>query len=651
MLSPATIDRIRSAIDIVDVVQDYIALTKRGAYYRACCPFHEEKTPSFHVSPAKNIFKCFGCGKGGSAIDFVMEHEHVTYIEAMRILAKKYHIEIEEKEPTPQERQHASDRESMMAIAAFAAQFFIGNLNDTQEGKTIAQPYLLQRGIPKHIADRFQLGYSPQQRDALASAAIKAGYKQEFLIKTGLCFQQKDGSLADRFAARIMFPIHSIGGRIIGFGGRTMHSDKSIAKYINSPESDIYHKSDTLYGIFYAKKSITQQDKCYLVEGYTDAISMHAAGIENVAASSGTSLTKEQIRMLGRFTKNVSVLYDGDAAGIKASMRGIDMLLEEGINVKSILLPQGEDPDSFSKSRSASDFAEYLHANEQDFIAFKIKILLKDAGNDPIKRAAAASSVVQSIAIIADALTRSIYIAQCAKLIGMDEETLAQEVGRIRRKRYFNEDKAAEHAGAQSSHEQAFAPHAPPQESIPPNPDIYKCKEQERELVYYLLKYGQCALFDGMAAAYIIAGIDDDGIMLRNADYALLYEEYKRLYISGGDTSGEAFLHHENHAVRRLAADLLSSKYTPSRLWDIKGAAPMSEEEQLESAIPKLITAYKARVVELAIREKTKLLEELFAGSPEDEHEGEECIGISSQIAVLDSLRNDIAKALQRVIP
>jgi DNA primase len=640
----------------------------------ACCPFHDEKTPSFSVSPAKNIFKCFGCGKAGNAVTFVMEHERISYVDAIKVVARKYGIEIVEKELTPEEAQQNNDRESMMSLNAFAAQHFTNNLWNSAEGKTIAQPYCTERGIPKLLAEKFMLGYCLNQRNAFAQAAQKAGYKKDFLIKTGLCYQRgEDGDIIDRFAGRLIFPILSIGGRVVGFGGRILAADKTIAKYVNSPESEVYHKSNTLYGIFFAKKGIVQQSKCYLVEGYTDTIAMHSAGVENVVASSGTSLTTDQIKLIKRFTPNITVVYDGDAAGIKASLRGIDMLLEEGINVKTLLLPDGDDPDSFIKNHSATEFNDYVSQNEEDFIRFKIKTLLKNTDADPIKKAAAASNIVQSIAMIADHITRSVYIGECAKLIGMDEETLSQEVGTVRRKKYFagktgggvsyNSAQETESAGIVSDSEAvpnrdvpyliediAGAPveNAPPQNdtaaiSAPPVfADNALCNEQERELIYYLLKFGEMPLGDVRLSDYIIGELDADGIVLHNIEYRRIFDEYKQLKDIENGVSADNFLHHSNPRICSLAADLLSSKYTPSRLWDAKNATPITEEEQLHIAIPKAINAYKAKIVEFDIREKTKLLAALDDDDDSD---------LVAEIEQLYNLRNIISHALERVMP
>ena len=397
------------------------------------CPFHNEKTPSFTVSPAKGIFKCFGCGKGGNSVNFIMEHEQLSYPEALRWLAKKYHIEIEEKEETAEEKQLKDERESMMIVSDFAKNYFNRYLLKENEGRTIGLSYLKERGIRDDILKKFELGFCPDGKDLFTQAAQREGYKIDFLEKTGLTVRRDDW-VADRFAGRVMFPIHNIAGRVIAFGGRILKDDKKTAKYLNSPESEIYHKSRVLYGIFQAKREIIRLDKCFLVEGYTDVLSFHQAGIENVVASSGTALTPDQIRLIKRFTPNVTIIYDGDEAGIKASLRGIDLVLEEGVNVKVLLLPEGEDPDSFARSMSASQLAEYIKANETDFIKFKTRLLLDSTENDPVSRARLISDIVRSIAVIPDAITRSVYIKECSRLLDVQEGVLYTEIRKILQK-------------------------------------------------------------------------------------------------------------------------------------------------------------------------------------------------------------------------
>ena len=397
MIDQATIQKIFDAADIYEVVSDFVSLKKRGVNYLGLCPFHNEKTGSFTVSPAKGIYICFGCGKGGNAVNFIMEHEQMSYVEALKYLAEKYHIPIEEKELTEEQKKEKTERESMLIVSSYANEYFQYQLWNTDEGRSVGLGYLRQRGISDEMIRKFGLGYNPEGWGAFTKAAQEKGYKKEFLVKTGLTIENEKG-LFDRFRARVMYPVLDLAGKVIAFGGRTMTADKKISKYLNSPESEIYHKSKTLYGIFFAKKSIVQQDRCILVEGYTDVISFHAKGIENVVASSGTSLTIEQIRLIRRLTPNVTIIYDGDAAGIKASLRGIDLVLEEGLNVRVLLLPDGEDPDSFARSHTPQDLADFIANNETDFINFKTKLLLGAAGDDPVERARLITDIVRSIA-------------------------------------------------------------------------------------------------------------------------------------------------------------------------------------------------------------------------------------------------------------
>ena len=432
MIDQPTIDRILDAANIVDVVSEFVTLRKRGINYVGLCPFHTDKTPSFYVSPAKNICKCFACGEGGTAVHFIMKHEQLNYFVALRYLANKYNIEILERELTDKEKQRKSDRESMLIVNSWAQQYFTTQLYEHVEGKTVGLRYFAERGFREDTIRKFQLGYSLDKRDALYKEATKNGYKKEFLEKTGLVIAYDNGGVNDRFRGRVIFPVHTLSGKVVAFGGRVLKKDEKTAKYVNSPESEIYHKSNELYGIYFAKQAIVKEDRCFLVEGYTDVISMHQAGIENVVASSGTALTQGQIRLIHRFTSNITVLYDGDAAGIKAALRGIDLLLEDGMNVKVVLLPDGEDPDSFARKHNASQFSEFIKQSETDFIRFKTRLLLDDAGTDPIKRSALITDIIRTVAIIPDNIARSIYIRECSAMMEIDEQVLLNEVNKIR---------------------------------------------------------------------------------------------------------------------------------------------------------------------------------------------------------------------------
>ena len=431
MIPQETVNKILDSAQIVDVVGDFVTLKKRGANHIACCPFHNEKTPSFSVSASKGIYKCFGCGKSGTAVGFVMEHENMSYTEALKYLAKKYHIEVVEKEETAEEIAQRQRHESLMLVSEFAGKFFRESM-DTPEGQNIAYQYFRSRGLEDATIRNYGLGWAPLSRKALSEAARAAGYKEEFLIETGLSIKYDDGRLVDRFYDRVIFPIHSVSGRVIAFGGRTLKTDKSVAKYVNSPETEIYVKSRSLYGIYFAKNEISRQDRCILVEGYLDVLSMHQLGIKNVVASSGTSLTVEQVRLIKKFTNNITIIYDGDGAGIKAALRGIGLVLKEGMNVKIVLLPDGQDPDDFAKKHSLEEVQDHIAQNEQDFINFKTDLLLGEAGNDPIKRANLINDIADTIALIPDAVIRAVYVRTCADRFEIDERIMADRVSKTR---------------------------------------------------------------------------------------------------------------------------------------------------------------------------------------------------------------------------
>ena len=565
MIDQATIDKIMAATDIVDVVSDFVSLRRRGANYWGLCPFHDDRSPSFSVSPSKGVCKCFSCGKGGSAIHFIMEHEQLSYYEALKYLAKKYNIEVHEKELSDEERQKRSERENMFVINTFAQEFFSKSLLETDEGRSVGLAYFKERGFNEDIIRKFGLGYSPEKRDALAVEAQKRGYKIDYLLKTGLCRETQEGRIYDLFSGRVMFPVYSVSGKVVAFGGRILKSGVKISKYFNSPESDIYHKSDELYGIYQAKRAIEKERRCYLVEGYTDVLSMHQSGIENVVASSGTALTHGQIRLIHRFTDNITVLYDGDAPGIKASLRGIDLLLQEGLNIKVVLLPDGEDPDSFSKSQSAESFTRYIKGHETDFIRFKTQLLLEDAGEDPIKRADIISNIVESISLIPDAIVRSVYVQECSRLLQIDEQVLLSELNKRRQKRaeqqfsrerYNQERQSAATTNAPKSGNTTTAAPANDNETPPPpsladmpapaeTPEAVPVTDHtlsqrmvqqsplekyEREIIRYIVRYGYRNLFelpDGSwqkVWEYIVEELSIDSIELCNPLYKHIVE-------------------------------------------------------------------------------------------------------------------------------
>lgn len=549
----ATVQRIMDAADIVDVVSDFVHLKRSGANYKGLCPFHNDRTPSFHVSKAKNLCKCFSCGKGGNPVGFIMEHEQMSYHEALRYLAKKYNIEIAEREMTDEEREQESERESMLAINEFALNHFENNLTETQDGRDIGLTYFRERGLSDATIKKFRLGYSLEQSDALHKAATSQGYNDKYLFATGLCGKSENGRVYDRYKGRVIFPIFGTSGRPIAYGGRTLSSRKDVAKYVNSPESIIYHKSNVLYGLYQAKNAISRQDKCILVEGYMDVISMFQSGIENVVASSGTSLTEGQIRLIHRFTSNVTVIYDGDEAGIKASLRGIDMLLAEGLNIKVLLLPDGEDPDSFARSHTAEELAEYISQNETDFIRFKTAIMLKGAENDPQKRAEAIKAIMQSVAKIPDEITRHVYVQECSSLLNVTEQKLMSHMEVARTK--YVEDKANEQRkekARESIKDIDNKPdnNAPALSTQQPDPieendkqfTAYAAymKTYESEVVRYVVRYGVmdfCNEIDENGQQYPIKVIDYilrelnvDNITFTNSVYQRMLNEANTLY-------------------------------------------------------------------------------------------------------------------------
>lgn len=612
MIKQETVDKILDTARIEEVVGDFVDLKKRGSSLIGLCPFHNEKTPSFNVSVSKGIYKCFGCGAGGDAVRFVMEHEKYAYPEALRYLAEKYQIEVEEAERTPEQLAAQDKRESLFVVTNWAGRFFKDTLWNTEGGRTIGLNYFRERGYREDIIQKFELGYSPEAWTALYDAAIAAGYKAEFLEETGLVVRKDDGSAYDRFRGRVMFPIHNLTGRVLGFGGRTLKTDKKTPKYVNSPESEIYHKSDVLYGLYFAKKALIDADNCYLVEGYADVIAMHQAGVENVVASSGTSLTAGQIRLISRYTKNVTILYDGDEAGIKASLRGMDMLLEEGLNVKVLLFPDGNDPDSYIRQSGSTAFVRYLENNQQDFIFYKTDVLLRDAGNDPVKRAGVIHDVVASIALIPDAIKASVFIRECSVLLDMEERILIAELNKIRIGKVRQQERKQTREEPLLPGEQA-EPQAPAT-APPPHQREDSGVLQEREIIRILLHYGNTpADWEGNGdipiAPLLLSGLDDvnfeDPACL---SIVTIYEEY----IARNELPEERlFVTHPDRKVADLAVELLSSKYALSPNWnDEKRKIYVSHEsERLDDLVYQAIYRIKRKKIEqqlLQIREAMK---------------------------------------------
>ena len=659
MIDHATIDRIYAAADIVDVISDYVTLRKKGVNYQCCCPFHNEKTPSFVVSPTKGVFKCFGCGKGGNVITFVMEHESVSYVEALKIVAKKYGIEVKEKELTPEEMKRNDNRESMFILNGWAADYFSNTLHHSSEGISIGLPYFRQqRGFTDATIKKFALGFCPTKGDQMSRDALEAGYKEEFLLSTGLSLKREsDGRIYDRFRERVIFPVHNISGRIVAFGGRTMRTDKSVAKYQNSPESEIYSKKNELYGLYFAKKAIQQQDFAIMVEGYTDVISMHQAGIENVVSSSGTSLTVEQIRLLHRFTRNITVIYDGDSAGIHASLRGIDMILREGMNVRVVLLPEPEDPDSFARSHTATEVQEYIRANEEDFLTFKAKLLSESAGTDPIKRSELISDMVESIAQIPDNIQRSVFTKDCARIMNIDENILIAEVARKRM--LSTGDREAEEFVRRQQTQQRREEAAARALATTDGKRIEagsSLETLERELTKYLLKFGHRSFeyregrkyISMNVAAEIFRDLDADALHFENRAYNQILELYRQLWQEAGngvEIPAHNFINHIDPEVCNASVDILTSddNYIPSEIWRKKEVHIESDEEILAAGVPKAITLYKSKVIERLIKEQEALLAD--AGLPEEEQDK-----ILMQLSKLNEIKVMLANKLQRLI-
>ena len=604
MIPHSTIEQILDTAQIIDVVQEYVNLRKRGVNWLGLCPFHNEKTPSFTVSPTKGIFKCFGCGKGGNAVNFIMEHESLSYPEALKHLAKKYSIEIVEKELSAKDIERENERESMLVISSYAARIFEENLFRSEEGTTIGLSYFRERGFRQETLKNFNVGYCLDKWEDFTERALRDGYKQDYLVKTGLTIQKEDKTF-DRFSGRVIFPIHSLSGQVLGFGGRTLKKDSKAAKYVNSPESDIYHKSRIVYGIYQARKTILKEDKCFVVEGYTDVLSLHEAGVENVVASSGTALTVEQIRLIKRFTSNISILYDGDEAGIKASLRGIDLVLEEGMNVKVIALPEGEDPDSFSKKNSNEDFLSFIRDNETDFIRFKTALLLKDAKRDPIQKANLVKDIVRSIAVIPESIPRTIYIQECSNMMGLSEQLLYNEVNKLQRNKAFQDRNRY------------------PSLSDLPKPIRQKAQPvklrdgslySEREVIRLLLKYGSNE-FERIVnrdegteevlsiAQFIVREITSDELDFTDPVYKIIFDDYA-FHVKEGIFPGEKFfVMHQDPEISSLSADLLADSHVLSEIWSSKKSYVETEDMVLHEMVPECVLKFKSDKIQVMIGE------------------------------------------------
>lgn len=689
MIDQPTIDRILDAAQIYDVVSDFVTLRKRGVNYVGLCPFHDDKTPSFYVSPAKGLCKCFACGKGGNAVHFIMEHEQMSYPEALKYLAKKYGIEIKERELSNEEKLAQSERESLFIVNQFARDYFQNILRNHVDGRSIGMAYFRNRGFRDDIIEKFQLGYCTESHDAMAQEALKKGYKKEFLIKTGLCYETDDHQLRDRFWGRVIFPVHTLSGKVVAFGGRVLASaTKGVkVKYVNSPESEIYHKSNELYGIYFAKQAIVKQDRCFLVEGYTDVISMHQSGIENVVASSGTALTPGQIRLIHRFTNNMTVLYDGDAAGIKASIRGIDMLLEEGMNIKVCLLPDGDDPDSFARKHNSTEFRQFIEEHETDFIRFKTNLLLEDAGKDPIKRAQLIGNLVQSISVIPEAITRDVYIKECAQLLRVEDKLLVSEVAKrremqaekraeqIERERRAAAAKPAENArtetGSSATATPATAEGAPPPTDgvaggetdapFPPEDNYVSFIPQEgkegqefykyeRLILQMIVRYGEkimCNVADEegreipvSVIEYVVGDLKEDELSFHNPLHRQILTEAAAHIHDEGFIAERYFLAHPDTTISKLSVELISNRYQLSK-YHSKTQKIVTDEERLYELVPALMINFKYAIVSEELKHMMYALQDPAVANDE-----QKCTDIMARYNEMRKIQSIMAKRL-----
>ena len=623
MIPRETINQIIETARIEDVVGEFVTLRKRGSNLIGVCPFHKEKTPSFNVNPARNIFKCFGCGKAGDSVRFIMEHEHYSFQEALRYLAKKYDIKIEEREQTPEELAAQNERERMFNINSFAQNYFSNIMMTSDEGQSVGLAYFHERGFRDAIINRFQLGYCPNSGSAFTDYAIKNGYDKDLLIKVGLTGSYEN-RLYDRYQGRVIFPIHNLTGKVIGFGGRILTSEKTKAKYVNSPESEIYNKSQTLYGIFFARNEISRLDNCILVEGYADVLSMHQAGIENVVASSGTSLTTEQIRMISRYTKNITMLYDGDAAGIHAALRGTNMILEEGMNVRIVVLPPEDDPDTFVQNNPIEYVTKYLTDNAKDFIGFKTNLLLKDAKNDPIKRASVIKDIVETIAVIPDPIYRATYIKECSRTLEMPEQTLTNEVNKILRAKYHKQlgIDSAQRLSSSSAERLSSLSQEKEQDSTPIG------FFQEQELVKLLLSHGSETLeiegkdddendviYNVTIASLIIDDLKNDELLFRDPTHKKIFDAFDRGLDTGTLPTAQDFISNEDQDVAVLAANLLSTQYKLDD-WQRHRIVVKTEEDVLKKTVLTSILRFKDMVIE---DRRTAIVKELQSCTDPDD--------------------------------
>ena len=639
MIDQQTIERILDAAHIEEVVSEFVTLKKRGVNLVGLCPFHNDKTPSFYVSPTKGLCKCFACGKGGNAVHFVMQHEQMSYPDALRWLAKKYHIEIQEKELTAEQRALQGERESLLVVNEYAMQYFRQTLRTHTDGKSIAQAYFRSRGIRDDIAEKFRLGYCTSQKDAFASEAIRKGYRREYLLKTGLCYEKEDGSIRDRFWGRVIFPWFNISGKVVGFGGRVLDSrTKGVSqKYVNSPESEIYSKRRELYGLFQAKQAIVKHDHVYMVEGYTDVIAMHQCGLENVVANSGTALSDTQVRMLHRFTSNITLIYDGDEAGIKASFRGINMLLSEGMNVKVLLLPDGDDPDSFSRKHDSGSFRRYINEHEVNFIRFKTSMLMKEASTDPVKRAELITDIAQSIGLVPNEVLRYAYLKECAQLLDADEQVIQNEIRRVVEGR--TEEHVKHHAVEPASHAT--------KETESPSPFCSAAADvKETELIRMVVRYGErtvCTVNDengnetGISVTeYIHYDLAQDDLSLKHPVYfRMLYDAMTHVGTQGWSAERH-FLSHPDAEISAVAVELASDRFQLSRSneRDIR-----KDDKRLDELVPHLLLEYKLSILKAEMKDVMQQLQ-----SPEVMRDAGRTMDIMKRYKQLQEIMKEISK-------
>jgi len=653
VITPETIEKIMDATRIEEVVGDFVTLKKRGVNQIGLCPFHNEKTPSFTVSAPKGIFKCFGCGKGGNAVNFIMEHEHFSYPEALRYLAQKYGIEIEEEKPSPEQQEAMDEKESLFNLSAFAQKFFEEQLHETEEGKAVGLSYLKERGFSLEVIRRFGLGYCPDKWDTFSQTALKNGYKKEYLLKTSLS-KEKDHMIYDTFRGRIIFPIHNLSGRVLGFGGRIMTNEKKRPKYINSAESEIYHKSKVLYGAYFARSPMASQDNCFLVEGYTDVISLNQAGITNVIATSGTSLTTEQIKLIRRYTDNVTLLFDGDPAGIKAAFRGIDMILEEGLNVRIVLFPDGEDPDSYARKYRPAEVKSFVEDQAADFISFKTKLLLSETSGDPIKKAKLIKEIAHTISLIPEPIARTLYTRQCSEMMQVEEKLMVAEVDKLRRQRFKQQRLTS------SEKEQLQDP--PESRAEKQTAETYEENHsQEKELIRLMLNYADHTMVfeveneDGhmeevsvKVVDFVLQDIREDDLQFDHAPCQEIFDLFAEKRDDDKLPGRDAFTQYPDQAVRELVINLLATKYSLSPNWEERHKIyVVGEEEDLKPRVMQAVYAFKLRKLEKMIDANQQLIQKAESGEIKDD---EVLMRLLETIRDLKIKHRMFANALNRVI-